>query len=229
MGVKIHYKGEIKARNLIPKLVTEVEDICIANLWLYKTFHDSEVINSYTPPPKTGAKKPQNDDIQPQSAQEIPPLLTGIIFQITPNCEAVALLFDAEGRLHSFDYLLIGREKGEKHAISTITQFAGVETHIKIINILKYLKPKYFKNLDIHDTGHYYPDNNKEALIHHIINFNKALILIQQALKTGIEGNSQQVVAHIEDLLLKADIHIEGLKVKLTEKADEIIIELENE
>ena len=47
------------------------------------------------------------------------------------------------------------------------TQYAGIETHIKVIEILRLIEP-YFDWLDVNDEGEYWETNNSEITQNHI-------------------------------------------------------------
>lgn len=75
--------------------------------------------------------------------------LKGIILNIHSQAEPLNLTFGEDGCLRSYiDY--------EQTQLFVKTQFAGVEAHITIVKLLKYLKKHYVFNLMVYDEGEYW-------------------------------------------------------------------------
>jgi hypothetical protein len=203
MGVSLHYRGKIKDLNLVDSLVEEVADICDSNRWEYQVYNDEafrplrrneDVVSAFLDfddEDETNTKKPDLG-------------LRGITFRTHEESESVSLLFDKNGVLTSFLVALFPAIQGHlKMPWSfTKTQFAGYEAHIKVVNLLVYLKKKYFKRLDIRDDGGYYPDNDEEALRNRMGFIDNAIDTLNDLFENGkFEGNPDEVMDQIQDAI----------------------------
>ena len=81
------------------------------------------------------------------------------------------------------------------------TQFAGIETHIKVIEILKLIEP-YFDRLEVNDEGEYWETNNTEITQNHI---DKCFEIIEDEKSKNINLNGPFRIAdgRIVDLMEK--------------------------
>ena len=62
------------------------------------------------------------------------------------------------------------------------TQFAGAETHIKVIELLKYLSGKYLDDFELIDESRYYETGNIELLQNKLNIINEFLDSFQEML-----------------------------------------------
>ena len=169
MGVTIHYRGKLKSTDLINPLMAEVEEICISNSWNYKLV-DNPPINDEEP-------EVEFPDFFNPDAESRQLGLRGITFEPHEESETVTFLFDTEGILSSV-FSNIFKQKSKYTWCFVKTQFAGMDTHIRIINLMRYLKKKYFKKFDIHDDGGYYPHNNTDELQNRLDYLNNAIATV---------------------------------------------------
>jgi len=79
------------------------------------------------------------------------------------------------------------------------TQYAGVETHIKVVDLLRLIEP-YFDWLDVNDEGEYWETNNKQTLQNHI---DKCFEIIEQEKqeKEHLSGPYRVADGRIVDLM----------------------------
>ncbi|MEM1223873.1 MAG: hypothetical protein AAGH40_14065 [Verrucomicrobiota bacterium] len=138
MGLTIHFSGEINEVAEIPKFVDELADIAESMDW------SSQTINM----------------------DEADPNFRGILVNPKGDCEPLRFLFDREGHLRNFMDLLDDRVEPNEHSFysASKTQFAGIETHVWIIGLLRYLKKCYLGNLEVSDEGGYWETENMEKL-----------------------------------------------------------------
>ena len=141
MGITIHYNGRFKQDASLSEMIDEVTDIANVNQWKYQTF-------------KTKLPYKQGKGIVGDSD------LYGMLLNV-PDCESVMLTFLDDRRLvNPFWLHLI--EKGDKdeeeyrYMASTKTQFGGVDAHLRIIHLLKYLSVKYFDEFELTDEAQYW-------------------------------------------------------------------------
>ena len=129
MGLSIHYQGQIKDYSFVEDLVKEIEDICINLNWSYKIYA-----------PKTTGNHPyiSDTDYFNYTLDDV----AGISI-IPEGCEPVELVFFPSGRLCSTTKLRFNdplKNDLMVEWISTKTQYAGIDTHISIIKLLRYLQ-----------------------------------------------------------------------------------------
>ncbi len=136
MGLTIFYSGAIRDVRLIPALVDEVCDICDGLYWRCEIVEPS-------------------DDIP----------ISGVLF-CPPRSEEIWLTFLPNGRManpESF-FNITGEKKKLSGSIvlNSIVQYAGADAHMRVIEMLKYLSPKYFRRLKIIDESEYWETGNAE-------------------------------------------------------------------
>ena len=150
MGLTIHYSGSFNKDASLPEMIAEVRDIAEIYKWKYHIEEEQFPKNSLG---KSGYSNK----------------ISGIHFT-PPECETVMLSFLSNGRMSSSLHLkLYGNAKNEEtkqflYMLWTKTQFAGVQTHMVIIHLLKYLSKKYFSEFTVEDEGHYWETGDEKVL-----------------------------------------------------------------
>ena len=196
MGVSLYYKGRLKSMDLMDELVSELTEISLTNNWK----HD---IIGYP------AKEKYNL-----------PAVKGIIF--TPeNCESLSFIFEPEGRLINIVYFHLAENNNippDEYFYFNFckTQFAGVDLHIQLCNLLKYLANKYFSSWEcIDDTG-YYDTGNRQKVETQMSAINLALDALSDALNVHGENtnleNEENVKSFISDVLQNKYIEIKEIR-----------------
>ena len=147
MGLSIHYDGMFNSKASLPAMIEEVKEIAEIYKWKYHIYETT--FPSYGFGTENFDKK-----------------LYGISF--TPaECETVSLTFLSNGRLSSKGNLqFYGEEKDNEYLymLSVKTQYAGWQTHVLIIRLLKYLSKKYFQFLSVDDEGMYWETEDEVLL-----------------------------------------------------------------
>jgi hypothetical protein len=82
----------------------------------------------------------------------------GVIVYIHEDCDPVRLEFDNELYVQEF----------------AKTQFAGLECHLKVIDLLKAIRP-YFRELTVEDEGEYWETNDRTILAAHLNRSHQAI------------------------------------------------------
>jgi hypothetical protein len=82
----------------------------------------------------------------------------GILLYLHEDCDPLRLEFDRE--LYVQEWVK--------------TQFAGVETHVRLIQILRDIG-RFFRTLTVYDEGEYWESENREALAEHIRRCNEVI------------------------------------------------------
>jgi hypothetical protein len=134
MGLSIHYAGTLKEPNRLQEIVSEVADICDALHWAY-------------------------DIVSPELHLPV----TGIGF-CPPGSEPVWLSFSANGSLiNPYSYLCgLDTPPTDADALEIVMQYAGAETHMRLINLLRYLSQKYFDVFTLTDDSEYWESGNAD-------------------------------------------------------------------
>lgn len=199
MGVAIHYKGKLNKKEEVHQLVDEVADICESMDWKYSCLDEDWNI----PPDVQVVFGKKGAGIEGHAS------LKGITFSPHEESESIKLLFNAEGRITSIVKLAFGDMDDEEHGIhlvSTKTQFAGADTHIAVVKLLRYLKSKYISDLDVYDETGYWETDNREDVEEMMGKINAAIDILETALSNlPVEpGDKPENIAEkIEDVLKK--------------------------
>ncbi len=140
MGLTIHYSGRLRSRECLPALLEETIDICQTLAW------PCEVLA-------------RRDDVP----------VEGLIL-VPEGSEPVWLTFLEDGTMCNpvmYAYLQAhpgsGIPASAREWLFTKTQYAGVETHMALIRLLKYLSQKYFERFVLHDESQYW-ETGDEAI-----------------------------------------------------------------
>ena len=160
MGLSIHYSGVIKDTKEIENLVSEVADICQSLGWRYHII------------------APEDDPIN------------GIAFS-PEGSESLFLTFMPDGRLCSLLSFALKEKYPDQpfepiYTISTKTQYAGMDAHMAVIKLLKYLKEKYFSEFELMDEGYYWETGDKDQLKSQFGKYETAMEVVTGALE-GIQ------------------------------------------
>jgi hypothetical protein len=133
MGLTIHYSGMLRSSNLIDQITAEAADIGKSLHWTVQH------IPAYPDVPVRG------------------------VIMAPEKSEPVWLTFHQQGFLCNpilYDQVMksTGQSISAEHEqwLFTKTQYAGVEAHMAIIKLLKYLSNKYFKRFECHDESHFW-------------------------------------------------------------------------
>ena len=149
MGLSIHYTGHLLNKEMLEPLMEEVTDICQSLNWKSQTIDDDEI--------------------------------KGVIFS-PKGSEPICLTFNEDGRTLSpinimakdiYDGVRIPKEL--YFTASTKTQYAGIEAHIAIIKLLKYISQKYLEYFTVNDEGYYWETGDEKLLQEQFDNFNAAI------------------------------------------------------
>lgn len=181
MGLSIHYSGMLRSPDVLPSLIEEAADIAESLHWPYECVEKTTAIP-----------------------------VSGIL--IAPDgSEPLWLTFHEEGFMCNpmlYEYVLKVEGKGiPKEAESwlfTKTQYAGVDAHIAMIKLLRYLSQQYFSRFELHDESKYW-ETNDEVLCREI--FSKYDFMIKEVgaalneLEIDPNADQETVIGMIEKML----------------------------
>ncbi len=194
MGLSFHYSGRFNPAASLGEMITEVEEIARTHQWPYVVYERSF--------PEKGFDKQHNDEVY------------GISFT-PPGCETVFLCFLSDGGMSSFLNLKLYGDPEETdfpeflYMLSVKTQYAGIETHIQIMKLLKYLNKKYFLDFEVHDEGNYW-ETEDEAELTRI--FQRYDMLIA-SFKAGLESIPIDQGESVEDYIKRIAEHVRMIDV----------------
>ncbi len=188
MGVSIHYRGKIADISAINVLCDEMALVADKMDWTCTRLDDDW-------------SKPANATIEvTEKGSQITGhlALKGIAFSIHPNCESLRFFFDAGGNLcDPVSMILIseGALKPEDVWIFVKTQFAGPETHVWIVGLLKYIQKHYLPELQVRDEGEFWETGNYETLKEKMNLINDKMDVISSELSRVTGSNIERLSA----------------------------------
>jgi hypothetical protein len=185
MGLSIHYSGNFRYSASLPEMIEEIKDIAEFNQWNYFIYE--------TKFPDNSLGKPEYND-----------KLYGISFS-PEKCEPVCMCFLSNGILNSPINLQCFSVYAEKPhpeylgMISTKTQYAGIEAHKTIINLIDYLSKKYLDNFKLSDEGQFWETRDEKLLQKIFDRYDK----IMDIFALGLENIQRKKGESVEDFIIR--------------------------
>lgn len=161
MGLTIHYSGRFNPSASLEEMINEVTDIVSVYQWPVFVFERAFGL-------EVDSKGQEN--------------LFGLCFT-PPGCETVWLCFLADYRMSGPAQLQFwGKRSGDYredylYALSTKTQYAGMQVHILIVKLLKYVEKKYLLDFQVYDEGEYWETGDEKIFE---ANFKRYTAIIDQ-------------------------------------------------
>lgn len=159
---------------VLPEMVDELADICTSLEWEYHRIDDLIEL------------APDSNIPEQRSSDGTSVALKGIIIN-PPQGESIMLTFVPSGYSMNFITLRAGKQyEGLPDLIywqHTKTQYAPIETHISIVQLLRYLESKYFSELEVSDEGEYWDTNDEELLKSHFEVYRALITTVASALE----------------------------------------------
>lgn len=225
MGISIHYSGRIANKQQLPSLIDEVQEIAKAEGWEYEIFERNF--------PLEDLDTVRDDEIYGIEFTPVDSEPVSICFLSTGEMSCIMLMalwgkyetestFETQtetfGHDGSYDYdtetTVMDKAFYEKmlRTVSVKTQFAGPQTHAKIIEIMRYISNKYLTDFTLTDETEYWEIGNEEELIK---SFNKLNFLLNSFASSLQNADGKGDLMHeIKKAMFEAD---EKLR-----KADEV-------
>jgi hypothetical protein len=200
MGVSIHYRGKMADISKIEVLCDELALVAEKMGWPC-----TRLVEDWSKPANATIEVTEKGS---QITGHLP--LKGIAFSIHPKCESLRFFFDAGGNLCdpvSMTLISQGALKSEDVWIAVKTQFAGPETHVWIVGLLKYIQEHYLPELQVRDEGEFWETGNHETLKEKMNLINNKIDVISRQLSrvTGShleKLSADDLVSMIETLIL---------------------------
>jgi len=206
MGITIFASGKIESIDDIPRLIDDLKRVAGEHSWGYHVIDD----DFETQP---DAELTHRDSGGRTAAVIKGSLgLKGIILNVGPGAEPLSILFDRSGVLTDMLQQLSWIEnngQGERFTMCK-TQFAGIDSHIRVIEVLDSLKQSYIPGLVVNDEGDYWESRDKRILAEKRIFLGQCLRHTEKVI-SGIELSGDEVrdpetiASRIEESLLKED------------------------
>ena len=187
MGLSLHYNGRFDNPELLQQMIEEVEDIVSIYKWKYAIKH--------TKFPDGSLKNKIHDN-----------KVYGISFT-PPDCETVSICFLSNGRMSCSSLLQFYGDSTDKtsqqylYMVSVKTQFAGWQTHLFIVGLLKYLSKKYFSEFNVNDEGHYWETNDEEILKQNFSRYTTLLESVSTAFEIFPVNEGETMEKYIERVM----------------------------
>jgi hypothetical protein len=205
MSITIFASGRIERTSDIPRLIDDLKRVAGEHKWGYRVIDD----DFETLPHAVLTRRDSGDRA---AVIERSLGLKGIVLSVGPGAEPLAILFDCSGALTDMLQQLSwihGNRQGERFTMCK-TQFAGIDSHIRVIEVLDGLKQRYIPGLVVNDEGDYWESRDRRRLAEKRIVLGKCLRHAEKVI-AGIESagaddqDPETIASRIEAALLKAD------------------------
>lgn len=191
MGLSIHYSGKLKEEINLNDFISDVKDFAKTHHWKYSTFDTAF-------PEQTDSKDDYREDIY------------GITLQ-AEGCENVDLSFLSNRRLANWvtfpSLSKYGDDPNEMalYTISVKTQYAGIDTHVLIVDMLRYLSKSYFEEFKMTDEGYYWETGSRKTLQERFDRYNGLLDSMELGLKSSKQNPDESLVDFIKRVAKNVD------------------------
>lgn len=176
MALSFHYRGRLKSAKTLPALVEEVEDICKVLNWKCTVFNSEYPENNFVSPLD---EKDYGILFSPPSCEPVSLVFDSEGKIYTPWLKEI-LTKHKSGEVKVITVKLnldddnpepeISEDNEDfdpldmVYSISVKTQFAGAESHVQLMELLRYLSEKYLTEFHIQDESDYWNTRNAEKL-----------------------------------------------------------------
>jgi len=192
MGITIHYSGKLDDPRVLPDLLTAARHFCFQRKWKYIDVDDRILgtVERWIP----------SDDEQVRTKESpIDNTMRGIIIQPHPESESVFLTFNQDGELC---FYMPEPEPGhfwENKLLFTKTQFAPLDVHISICELLRLVRDKYFPSLRVVDEGEYWDTRDPARLAQNFGKLNEIMDQVANALQDPDHPLTQEIQRAVDD------------------------------
>lgn len=167
MGVTIHYHGGLNDPTQLDAALTMLRIECDQRGWPYDE-HDFEAngtFETYSTRSIPSDLPGLDDGVIETDYVELDTRWRGLIIEPHPACEPLFMMFDPQtGRLMMLMDVTTGQSLS--YHLSTKTQFAPIETHLAICEVLHRLQAEFgAANLHVSDEGEYFETGDVNTLM----------------------------------------------------------------
>lgn len=137
MGVTIHFEGQLLGEDSFRSLIATAIDFATTHGWLTEPIESEQT---------TLLRVRDNEEEWNYSGP-----VRGVVLYPSDDCDPVRLEFDTDLYVQEF----------------VKTQFAGSETHVKVVELFKTLK-RFFRRFRVEDEGEYWESGSLQTLTKHL-------------------------------------------------------------
>ncbi|MBM4046591.1 MAG: hypothetical protein FJ279_15880 [Planctomycetes bacterium] len=170
MGITIHYSGKLDDVKALPDLLREVKGFCQQRGWRCREV-DERVVGIAERFKTVSEKKKRtregaefSDCVVHTEEVKIADRQRGVLIWPHRESETLALVFNKEGELCRYLPDPKPRRYFEMKSLFCKTQFAPIETHIAICELLHLVQDRCFANLKVTDEGQYWETGDRDLL-----------------------------------------------------------------
>jgi hypothetical protein len=161
MGITIHYSGKLDDPRVLPDLLTTARHFCFQRKWKYFDI-DDRIIGKL------------------EDGTPVDDVMRGVVIQPHPENESVWLTFNQSGELCFYHADSKPSRYWKQEGNFTKTQFAPIDVHMSICELLHLIRDKYFPGLEVNDEGEYWETGDPSVLADHLGSLNRLMDTLQQ-------------------------------------------------
>lgn len=205
VGITIFASGRLDRREDIARVIDDLRKGADENNWKYRIIDDDFDV-------QPNAVLIRRESGSPGAKIEGSLGLKGIMVNVDPQTEPLAVLFDRSGVLTDMMQQvswLHDDGQGERFTMCK-TQFGDIDAHIHIVELLDDLKKKYISDLMVIDEGAYWETRDRRTLAEKRVILGHYLRHTEKVIKgidlSGLDAQDAEAVAsRIEEALLRAE------------------------
>lgn len=194
MGITIHYSGKLDDARVLPDLLLAAKHFCFQRKWEYAEI-DERIIG------QVERWIPSDDEEIHTQIAPIDDTLRGLIIQPHAESESVWLTFNQHGELCFYMPLQKTGTYWKNKLLFTKTQFAPLDIHIAICELLHLIQDRYFPSLQVSDEGEYWETRDPNLLAQNTGKLNA----IMDHLETALNDEGDPIADEIRRAVDEAD------------------------
>jgi hypothetical protein len=205
MGITIFASGKLDRIEDIPHVIDDLKKVAEENSWKHHVIDDDFDV-------QPNAVLTSRDSGLPGAAIEGSVGLKGIIVNVDPQAESLAILFDRSGVLTGLMQQISWLDDNGQSKRFTMckTHFGNIDAHIRIVELFDYLKKKYISNLTVDDEGAFWDTRDRRTLAEKRIILGHFMRHTEKVIKdidmSGVDAQDPEAIAsRIEEAILKAE------------------------
>ncbi len=192
MGITIHYSGKLDDPRVLAQLLAEARHFCFQRRWKYIDV-DDRILGTVE------RRIPSDAESVRTQTSPIDDTLRGILIQPHPKSESVFLTFNQNGELCFYMPQATPGHFGENKSLFTKTQFAPLDIHISICELLALIRDKYFPSLRVVDEGEYWETRDPARLAENFGRLNTLMDQVAHALNDPDHPLTQEIQRALDD------------------------------
>ncbi len=194
MGITIHYHGKLANPRALDALLDDARLFCRARGWEWQDI-DDRVIGTVE---RWMREESKGEQVVTRNFP-IDDTLRGIIVNPHPESEGVWLIFNGAGELCSYMPQNESDHYWENKFLFTKTQFAPIENHIAVCELLEMIRDKHFPTLEVSDEGEYWQTKDRARLEQQFALLNSLMNRVEKMLKDPERELSQEIQKTLDE------------------------------